>query len=45
MLPNTSGLKGALGTLTDARIGCAWGAIGAAEACFYAAREYTLDRS
>ena len=44
LLPNTSGLKGPLGCLTKARFGIAWGALGAAEFCWHAARQYTLDR-
>lgn len=38
------GLKGPFGCLNNARYGIAWGALGAAEACLIAAREYTLDR-
>lgn len=44
MLPNVSGLKGPLGCLSNARFGIAWGALGAAEFCWHAARQYTLDR-
>jgi len=44
LLPNASGLKGPLGCLTKARFGIAWGALGAAEFCWHAARQYTLDR-
>ncbi len=44
LLPNVSGLKGPFGCLNRARYGIAWGAMGAAEACFHAARTYTLDR-
>ncbi|HMN51533.1 MAG: acyl-CoA dehydrogenase [Xanthobacteraceae bacterium] len=44
ILPNVSGLKGPFGCLTRARLGIAWGAMGAAEACFAAARQYTMDR-
>ena len=44
LLPNVSGLKGPLGCLTRARFGIAWGALGAAEFCWHAARQYTLDR-
>jgi glutaryl-CoA dehydrogenase len=44
LLPNVSGLKGPLGCLTKARYGIAWGALGAAEFCWHAARQYTLDR-
>ncbi|KAM7386287.1 hypothetical protein PAMA_009091 [Pampus argenteus] len=44
LLPNTSGLAGPFGCLNNARYGIAWGALGAAEFCFHAARQYTLDR-
>jgi glutaryl-CoA dehydrogenase len=44
LLPNVSGLKGPFGCLNRARYGIAWGSMGAAEACFHAARRYTLDR-
>jgi glutaryl-CoA dehydrogenase len=44
LLPNISGLKGPFGCLNKARYGIAWGALGAAEFCWYAARQYTLDR-
>ena len=44
LLPNASGLSGPFGCLNRARYGIAWGATGAAEACFAAARQYTLDR-
>ncbi|HEX8194059.1 MAG TPA: acyl-CoA dehydrogenase [Allosphingosinicella sp.] len=44
LLPNVAGLKGPFGCLNRARYGIAWGAMGAAEACFAAARTYTLDR-
>jgi glutaryl-CoA dehydrogenase len=44
LLPNVSGLKGPFGCLNNARYGIAWGTMGAAEACFAAARSYTLDR-
>jgi glutaryl-CoA dehydrogenase len=44
LLPNVKGLKGPLGCLTRARYGIAWGAMGAAEFCWHAARSYTLDR-
>ncbi len=44
LLPNVSGLKGPFGCLNRARYGIAWGSMGAAEACFHAARLYTLDR-
>jgi len=44
LLPNASGLAGPLGCLTKARYGIAWGALGAAEFCWHAARSYTLER-
>jgi len=44
LLPNVKGLKGPLGCLTKARYGIAWGTLGAAEFCWHAARQYTLDR-
>ena len=44
LLPNVSGLKGPFGCLNRARYGIAWGSMGAAEACYSAARQYTLDR-
>jgi glutaryl-CoA dehydrogenase len=44
LLTNVSGLKGPFGCLNRARYGIAWGAMGAAEACYHAARQYTLDR-
>jgi glutaryl-CoA dehydrogenase len=44
MLPNVKGLKGPFSCLNNARYGIAWGALGAAEFCFHAARSYTLDR-
>eukprot|EP00064_Thunnus_orientalis_P007958 superscaffoldBa00000916_g7980 len=44
LLPNVSGLAGPFGCLNNARYGIAWGALGAAEFCFHAARQYTLDR-
>lgn len=44
LLPNVSGLKGPFGCLNKARYGISWGAIGAAEFCWHAAREYTLNR-
>lgn len=43
-LPGAAGLKGPFGCLNDARFGIAWGAMGAAEFCWHAARRYTLDR-
>ncbi len=44
LLPNVNGLKGPFGCLNKARYGIAWGAMGAAEFCWHAARQYTLDR-
>ena len=44
LLPNVSGLKGPFGCLNKARYGISWGALGAAEFCWHAARQYTLDR-
>ena len=44
LLPNVSGLKGPFGCLNRARLGIAWGAIGAAEFCFATARQYVLER-
>jgi glutaryl-CoA dehydrogenase len=43
-LPNISGLKGPFGCLNNARFGIAWGVLGAAEFCWHAGRQYTLDR-
>src|SRR5512138_3178234 len=43
LLPGVTGLKGPLSCLTKARYGIAWGALGAAEFCWHAARSYTLD--
>ena len=45
LLPNASGLSGPFVCLNRARYGIAWGAMGAAEFCWHAARQYTLDRS
>jgi glutaryl-CoA dehydrogenase len=45
MLPNAKGLGGPFGCLNKARYGIAWGAMGAAEFCWQAARQYTLDRT
>ena len=42
--PDIRGLKGPFGCLTRARYGIAWGSMGAAEFCWHAARQYTLDR-
>ena len=44
LLPNVEGLKGPFGCLNRARYGIGWGSMGAAEACYAAARQYTLDR-
>ena len=44
LLPNVEGLKGPFGCLNKARYGIAWGTIGAAEFCWHASRQYTLDR-
>ena len=44
LLPNAEGLGGPFGCLNNARYGIGWGALGAAEACFHAARDYTLQR-
>ena len=44
LLPGVSGLKGPFMCLNSARYGIAWGAMGAAEFCWHAARQYTLDR-
>lgn len=43
-LPHADGLAGPLGCLDNARYGIAWGALGAAEFCWHAARQYALDR-
>ena len=45
LLPNAQGLKGPMGCLSSARLGIAWGALGAAEACWEAARQYVLERT
>ena len=45
LLPNVAGLKGPFGCLNKARYGISWGALGAAEFCWHAARQYTLDRT
>jgi glutaryl-CoA dehydrogenase len=45
MLPGVKGLKGPFGCLNNARYGIAWGALGAAEFCWHAARRYTMERS
>jgi glutaryl-CoA dehydrogenase len=44
LLPNTSGLGGPFGCLNKARYGIAWGALGAAEACWFAAHSYGMER-
>ena len=44
LLPHVEGLKGPFGCLNKARFGIAWGVLGAAEFCWHAARQYTLDR-
>lgn len=43
-LPKAKGLGGPFSCLNSARYGISWGVMGAAESCFHAAREYTLDR-
>ncbi|MDG1163406.1 MAG: acyl-CoA dehydrogenase [Burkholderiales bacterium] len=45
ILPNVRGLSGPFGCLNKARYGISWGALGAAEFCWVAAREYTLNRT
>ena len=45
LLPNVEGLKGPFGCLNRARYGISWGAMGAAEFCWHAARQYGLDRA
>ncbi|MEM1113522.1 MAG: acyl-CoA dehydrogenase [Pseudomonadota bacterium] len=45
LMPGVEGLKGPFGCLNNARFGIAWGALGAAETCWHAAREYTLERT
>jgi glutaryl-CoA dehydrogenase len=45
LLPNVSGLAGPFGCLDSARFGIAWGALGAAEFCWHAARQYALERT
>jgi glutaryl-CoA dehydrogenase len=44
LLPNVSGLKGPFGCLNNARFSICWGALGSAEFCWHAARQYSLDR-
>ena len=45
VLPHVKGLKGPFSCLNKARYGISWGALGAAEFCWHAAREYTLERT
>ncbi|MDB5452772.1 MAG: gcdH, partial [Caulobacteraceae bacterium] len=45
MLPNVKGLRGPFSCLNKARYGIAWGAMGAAEFCLHASREYTMSRT
>jgi len=45
LLPEVQGLKGPFGCLNKARYGISWGALGAAEFCWHAARAYTLQRT
>lgn len=44
LLPNTQGMSGPFGCLNRARYGISWGVLGAAEDCFFRARQYGLDR-
>ena len=44
LLPNVTGLKGPFGCLNNARFGICWGALGAAEFCWHASRQYVMDR-
>ena len=44
LMPNVQGLKGPFGCLNAARYGISWGALGAAESCWFAARQYCMDR-
>jgi len=44
LLPNVKGLRGPFGCLNRARFGISWGVLGAAEDCWYRARNYTLER-
>ncbi|AIK96857.1 acyl-CoA dehydrogenase [Candidatus Odyssella acanthamoebae] len=44
LLPHVEGIKGPFGCLNNARFGIAWGALGAAEFCWHAARRYTMER-
>ncbi|MBA59269.1 MAG: acyl-CoA dehydrogenase [Gammaproteobacteria bacterium] len=45
LLPNVKGLRGPFGCLNKARYGISWGSMGAAEFCWSAARQYTLERN
>ena len=45
MLPDVRGLRGPFSCLNKARYGIAWGAMGAAEFCFHASRDYVMSRS
>jgi glutaryl-CoA dehydrogenase len=45
VFPTVTGLKGPFGCLNKARYGISWGALGAAEFCWHAARDYTLERN
>jgi len=45
LLPNAEGLSGPFGCLNKARFGISWGVMGAAEDCWFAARQYSLDRT
>jgi glutaryl-CoA dehydrogenase len=45
LLPNAEGLSGPFGCLNKARFGISWGVMGAAESCWFAARQYSLDRT
>jgi glutaryl-CoA dehydrogenase len=45
LLPSVTGLRGPFSCLDNARYGIAWGALGAAEFCWHAARDYTLSRT
>ena len=44
LLPLSDGIKSPFSCLNNARLGIAWGTLGAAEFCFHSARQYTLDR-
>ncbi len=44
LMPGVRGLKGPMGCLNSARLGISWGALGAGEACWHAARQYVMDR-